>query len=50
MSFNLQYFPHCYLKERGKRTKKQNKTKQSMNKRGRQSRREVLEEKNEIKK
>ena len=26
MSFNLQYFPYCYLKERGKRTKKQNKT------------------------
>ena len=29
MSFNLQYFPYCYLKERGKRTKKQNKTKQN---------------------
>ena len=25
MSFNLQYFPYCYLKERGKRTKKTNK-------------------------
>ena len=48
MSFHLQYFPYCFLKEREKG--KRNKTKQSTNKRGRQSRCEVLEEKNEIKK
>ena len=26
MSFNLQYFPYCYLKERGKRTKQNKQT------------------------
>ena len=51
MRFNLQYFPYCYLKERGKKEKQtNNKTKQSTNKRGRQSRCEILEEKHEIKK
>ena len=52
MSFNLQYFPYCYLKERGKKEKQTNKQqiKQSTNKRGRQSRCEILEEKHEIKK
>ena len=55
MSFILQCFPYCYLKEREKGKEKKNKqtnnkTKQSPNKRGRQSRCEILEEKNKIKK